>query len=164
MFNITKKKTYYKPTDEEINAIIASIISENTQKVTIKIETITNKEQLEKEMMEFILEICQVKTQEEYALSFLINCINLLSVYLLQHSNGSKMFNLMNKNEFRHLWKALNEKIKMLKKIRNVTHHYDNLTNEELQQIFNHDALSIDSSQGLQYHIFMWCCLLFQSH
>ncbi|CAG8772738.1 3363_t:CDS:2 [Gigaspora margarita] len=62
----------YKPTTEEINSIITSTIPENTQKATINgVETITNKEQLEKEMMEFILRIRQIKTQEEYAPSSL---------------------------------------------------------------------------------------------
>ncbi|CAG8795390.1 264_t:CDS:2, partial [Cetraspora pellucida] len=92
------KKKYFKPSSAEIDEIIRGIIPENTHKATIKwftilenwhtdvgynysIETIEDKEQLECEMIEFIIGICQVRTQKEYVPSSLVNCINLLSLY-----------------------------------------------------------------------------------
>ncbi|CAG8613494.1 11780_t:CDS:2, partial [Scutellospora calospora] len=64
---------------------------------------------------------------------------------------------------FRLLWSTLNGKLKQLKKSGTIVKHHDNLTDEEIQKIFQHDSISIDSPQGLQYRIFIWCCLLFQS-
>ena len=120
------------------------------------------KDQLEMEMIEFILEIWQVKNSAEYAPSSLINCINLLSLYLLNHPDGNYKFTLSNKKEFRLLWSTLNGKLKKLKKSGNIVKHHDNLMDEEVQQIFQHKSISINDPQGLQYRIFMWCCLLFQ--
>ncbi|CAG8764048.1 11417_t:CDS:1, partial [Cetraspora pellucida] len=96
-----KKTTYHKPTSEEINEIIKGTISENTRKATAKwvgileawhsevrynydVETIINKNQLEREMIEFILGIHKVCDQGEYSPSSLMNCIRLLSVYILR--------------------------------------------------------------------------------
>ncbi|CAG8828114.1 14004_t:CDS:2, partial [Gigaspora margarita] len=104
---MTKNK-YYKPTSAEINEIINSTILENTQKATAKwvkilenwwhnvgynygIETVTDKDQLEREMIEFILGI-------------------------RHHPEGTNVFNISNRKEFPHLWEALNGKIKKLKK------------------------------------------------
>ncbi|CAG8841522.1 1113_t:CDS:2, partial [Gigaspora margarita] len=57
--------------------------------------------------------------------------------------------------------KTLDGKMKQLKKIGKVARHHDPLTNTEIQAIFAHEATSISHPQGLQYRIFMWCCLLF---
>ena len=124
----TLNKRYYKPTSSEIDEIIRSTIPENTRRATSKwvkilenwcrdvgydygIETITDKNQLEREMTEFILGIRQINTNKEYAPSSLINCIKLLSVYILKHPRGNKIFNLSNRKEFSHLWEALNAKM-----------------------------------------------------
>src|SRR6185437_4316445 len=94
------KQKYIKPSEAEIDAIIRGTIPENTRKATAKwvkvlenwrndvkynygVETIEDKEQLEQEMIEFIIGICQIRTQKEYAPSSLVNCINLLSLYIL---------------------------------------------------------------------------------
>ncbi|CAG8728079.1 12283_t:CDS:2, partial [Cetraspora pellucida] len=90
------------------------------------IETITNKNQLECEMTEFILGIRQINTNKKYALLSLINCIKLLS-------------------------KVLNVKIKKLKKDGIVSHHHDHLTETELRTIFQHNLVSSNTPQGLQY-------------
>ena len=96
------KNKYYKPTSAEIDEIINSTVPENTRKATTKwvkileswrcevgyeygIETVTDKDQLEREMTEFIIGIRQVNTNKEYAPSSLINCIKLLSIYIMKH-------------------------------------------------------------------------------
>ncbi|CAG8625018.1 13798_t:CDS:2, partial [Racocetra fulgida] len=111
---------YYKPSQEEILATRTDTIPTNTKKSIDKwvqilqnwhhtvgydygIETINNKDQLKTEMTEFILEIRQIKNSAEYAPSSLINCINLLSLYLLNHPNGNQQFTLSNKKEFSRL-------------------------------------------------------------
>ncbi|CAG8838846.1 35675_t:CDS:2, partial [Gigaspora margarita] len=118
----------------KINEIINSTIPENTQKATAKwvkilenwrhdvgynyrIETVTDKDQLEREMTE---------------------------------------------KEFPHLWEALNGKMKKLKKEGLVLRHHDHLADTELQTIFQHYTVANNTPQGLQYRVFMWCCLLFQ--
>ncbi|CAG8846184.1 33956_t:CDS:1, partial [Racocetra persica] len=139
---------YYKPSQEEILATRTDVIPVNTRKAIDKwvqilknwrqtvgynygIEEINSKDQLETEMIEFILGIRQVKNSAEYAPSSLINCINLLSLYLLNHSDGNRQFTLSNKKKFRLLWSTLNGKLKKLKKSRNIVKHHDNLTDEE---------------------------------
>ncbi|CAG8812823.1 26272_t:CDS:2, partial [Gigaspora margarita] len=99
-------------------------------------------------MTEFILGIRQIKNSAEYSPSSLINCINLLSLYLLNHPDGNHQFTLSNKKEFR----LLNGKLKQLKKSGTIVKHHDNLTDEEVQQIFQHSSISINDPQGLQYH------------
>ncbi|CAG8814064.1 21927_t:CDS:2, partial [Gigaspora margarita] len=153
--NMTKNK-YYKPTSAEINEIINSTIPENTQKATAKwIKILENwLHDLEREMIEFILGIRQVNTNKEYAPSSLINCIKLLSVYILKHPEGTNVFNISNRKEFPHLWEALNGKMKKLKKEGLVLHHHDHLADTELQTIFqhytvaNHKAYNIESLCG----------------
>ncbi|CAG8829275.1 14601_t:CDS:1, partial [Racocetra persica] len=56
---------------------------------------------------------------------------------------------------------ALNSKMKVLKQSKKTTKHHDPLSPDELKTIFNHEALSINTAKGLQYQVFMWCCLLF---
>ncbi|CAG8834278.1 3108_t:CDS:1, partial [Gigaspora margarita] len=92
------------------------------------IETISNKDQLETKIIEFILEIHQVKNFAEYAPSSLINCINLLSLYLLNYPNGNQQFTLSNKKEFRLLGSTLNRKLKQLKKSGTIVKYHNNLT------------------------------------
>jgi hypothetical protein len=176
--NVTKIK-YHKPTTDEINEIINSTIPENTRKATAKwvgiletwrlevgyeygIETITDKDKLEHEMIEFILGIRQIRSQQEYSPSSLINCIRLLSIYILKHPKAINKYNIGNRKEFAQLWEALNGKMKQLKKKGIISRHHDHLTDEELKKIFQHDAVTSNTPQGLIYRIFMWCCLLFQ--
>ncbi|CAG8717396.1 30787_t:CDS:2, partial [Racocetra persica] len=84
------------------------------------------------------------------------------NLYLLNHPNGNHQFILSNKKEFRLLWSILNGKLKQLKKYGTIVKHHNNLTDEEIQQIFQHNSVSINDPQDLQYRIFIWCCLLFQ--
>jgi hypothetical protein len=174
-----KEIKYQKPTNEEINEIINGTIPENTRKATTKwigilenwrsevgyeygIETIKDKDQLEHEMIEFILGIRQVYTQLEYSPSSLINCIRLLSIYIVKHPNAVKKYNIGNRKEFPQLWEALNGKMKLLKKKGVVARHHDYLTDIEIKEIFQHTAVNINTPQGLLYRIFIWSCLLFQ--
>ncbi|CAG8798605.1 4710_t:CDS:2, partial [Gigaspora margarita] len=90
------------------------------------IEMVTNKDQLEKEIMEFF---CG---------------------YIYKHPGGSKKFIINNKNEFPLLWEALNGKIKVLKQSGKVTKHHDPSSSDELRTIFNHEALSINTAKGIQ--------------
>ncbi|CAG8698436.1 7285_t:CDS:2, partial [Racocetra persica] len=106
--------------------------------------------------------IRQINTNKEYAPSSLINCIKLLSVYILKHPRGNKIFNISNRKEFSHLWEVFNRKMKKLKKDGIISHHHDILTETELRTIFQHNLVSSNTPQGLQYRVFMWCCLLFQ--
>ncbi|CAG8635955.1 12631_t:CDS:2 [Cetraspora pellucida] len=157
---------------QEINEIIASTIPENTHKATAKwvkileswrsevgydygVETINDRQQLEHEMIEFILGIKQIRTQSEYSPLSLINCIRLLSVYIFKHPESTNKFNINNRKEFPQLWEALNGKMKHLKRQGIVSRHHDHLTDDELKQIFQHSALSIDHPEGLLYRIFM---------
>ncbi|CAG8703579.1 8589_t:CDS:2, partial [Cetraspora pellucida] len=113
-------------------------VPENTQKATAKwvkilenwqhdarykykIKTVTNKNQLEQKKTKFILKIQQVNKNKEYVLSSLINCIKLL--------------------------KTLNGKIKKLKKEGLVSHHYNHLTDTELQTIFQHYIIANNTPQ-----------------
>ncbi|CAG8758266.1 22509_t:CDS:2 [Gigaspora margarita] len=57
-------------------------------------------------MIKFILGIRTICTQQEYSLSSLMNCIRLLSVYILKHPQGANKFNLGNRQEFAQLWDA----------------------------------------------------------
>ncbi|CAG8814777.1 45908_t:CDS:2, partial [Gigaspora margarita] len=168
----------YLLTDKEIESIIESSISKNTRKVMKKwvtalnrwcenvryhydVETISNKDQLEKEMTEFFCGVQKVQNGSDYSLSSLTNAYNCLSNYISKHPKRSNTFTINNKNDFSLLWKALNGKMKALKKSEKVTKHHDLLTPEELKQMFNHEALSINTAKGLQYRVFIWCCLLF---
>lgn len=120
----TNKAKYHKPTSDEINEIINGTIPANTRKATMKwvgileawrsdvgyeygVESIIDKDQLEREIIEFILGIRTIRTQEEYSPSSLMNCIRLLSVYILKHPQGTMQFNLGNRQEFRKLWETL---------------------------------------------------------
>ncbi|CAG8838167.1 20135_t:CDS:1, partial [Racocetra persica] len=111
--------------------------------------------QLEREMTEFILGINQIRDQSEYSPSSLMNCIRLLSVYIFKHPESVNKFNINNRKEFPRLWEALNGKMKQLKKDGIVSRHHDHLTDDELKQIFQHPALSINNPEGLLYRIFM---------
>ncbi|CAG8774539.1 26390_t:CDS:2, partial [Racocetra persica] len=51
--------------------------------------------------------------------------------------------------------------MKVLKQSGKVTKHHDPLSPDKLKTIFNHKTLSINTAKGLQYQVFMWCCLLF---
>ncbi|CAG8827804.1 21580_t:CDS:2, partial [Gigaspora margarita] len=62
-------------------------------------------------------------------------------------------FTLSNKKEFRLLWSMLNGKLKQLKKSGTIIKHHDNLTDEEIQKIFQHDSISIDSPQGGEHYL-----------
>lgn len=168
----------FKPSREEIQHIKSSTVPENTRKTIVnwvrilnnwrenvgysyQIETIQNKQQLEQEMIEFVCGVRQLRNGDEYAPSSLRNAINCLAMYLLDHPLNINKYNLASKQEFRDLWKTLDGKMKQLKKIGKVARHHDPLTREEIQAIFQHEATSISHPQGLQYRIFMWCCLLF---
>ncbi|CAG8824838.1 31275_t:CDS:2, partial [Racocetra persica] len=143
---------------EEIQHIKNSTVPENTRKTidnwvrilnnwrenvgyNYSIETIQNKPQLEQEMIEFVCGIRKLKDGEKYAPSSLHNAINCLAMYLLDNSLNINKYNLARK----------------------VAQHHDPLTTTEIQTIFAHEATSISYPQGLQYRIFMWCCLLFAS-
>jgi hypothetical protein len=125
------------------------------------IETIKNKQQLEHEMVEFICGVRQLNSEKEYAPFSLHNTINCIAAYLLDNTLNTDKYNLASKQEFRDLWKTLDGKMKLLKKNGKITHHHDPLTNMEIEAIFKHDAISATHPQGLQYRVFMWCCLLF---
>ncbi|CAG8678099.1 4785_t:CDS:2 [Cetraspora pellucida] len=140
-----KTNIYHKPTSEEINEII------NKVGYNYGVKTISNKDQLECEIIEFALGICKICDQKEYSPFLLINCMKLLSVYILKHPNAVIKFNIGNRKEFAKLWNALDGKIKQLKKKGIVSQHYDHLMNEELKKIFQHDAVSNTTLQGIQF-------------
>ncbi|CAG8851411.1 12950_t:CDS:1, partial [Racocetra persica] len=77
------------------------------------------------------------------------------------HPGGSQKFVINNKSEFPLLWEVLNGKMKILKQSEKVTKHHDLLSPDKLKTIFNHKTLSINIAKGLQYQVFIWCCLLF---
>ncbi|CAG8787673.1 23635_t:CDS:1, partial [Racocetra persica] len=56
-------------------------------------------------IIEFILGILTIRTNEKYSLSSLMNYIRLLSIYILKHPQVTKQFNLGNQQEFAQLWK-----------------------------------------------------------
>ncbi|CAG8531005.1 22521_t:CDS:2, partial [Gigaspora margarita] len=113
------------------------------------IETIQSKPQLEQEMIEFVYSIRKLKDGKEYLPSSVCNAINCLAMYLLDNSLNINKYNLASKQEFRDLWKALDGKMKQLKKIEKVARHHDPLTTTEIQTIFAHEAISISYPQGL---------------
>ncbi|CAG8842068.1 634_t:CDS:2, partial [Gigaspora margarita] len=77
--------------------------------------------------------------------------VKILENWNSEHPNKTNTFNLTNKKDFRCLWEALNRKMKMLKWIEKVSCHNNNLIDKKLYQIFHHNAISIDLSQGLHY-------------
>ncbi|RHZ86306.1 hypothetical protein Glove_52g174 [Diversispora epigaea] len=123
MTKISKTK-YCRPTSDEINEIINAtekwigILEAWRSDVgyNYSVESITDKDQLEHVMIEFILEIYTIHARQEYSPSSLMNCIRLLSVYILKHPQGTMKFNFGNRQEFAQLWEALNGKMKQLKK------------------------------------------------
>ncbi|CAG8803982.1 16382_t:CDS:2, partial [Gigaspora margarita] len=147
----TKVHGDYLPTGKKIDEIIESYIPENTCKATQNIETVTNKDQLEKEMMEFFCSMRKIQDESNYSPSSLVNTYNCLSNYIYKHPGGSQKFVINNKSEFPLLWEALNRKIKVLKQFGKVTKHHDPLSPDELRTIFNHKALLINTAKGLQY-------------
>ncbi|CAG8766191.1 38490_t:CDS:2 [Gigaspora margarita] len=99
--------TYYKPSQEEILATRTGVIPANTRKATDKwvqilknwlqtvgynygIKTINNKDQLETEIIEFILGIQQIKNSAKYLPSSLINYfqgpIHDFKLYISKHT------------------------------------------------------------------------------
>ncbi|CAG8445727.1 16649_t:CDS:2 [Acaulospora morrowiae] len=150
------KSGNYKPSAKEIQHIRNLNIPDNTRKSVDKWE-------LEQEMIEFICGVRQINSGEEYAPLSLCNEINCLATYFMDQPLNINKYNLGSKQEFRELWKTLDGKMKQLKKIGKITCHHDPLVNSEVHTIFNHEATSTSYSQGLQYCVFMWCCLLFAS-
>ncbi|RIB09566.1 hypothetical protein C2G38_2208602 [Gigaspora rosea] len=67
----------------------------------------------------------------------------------MKHPKSTKSFNISNRKEFTHLWKALNGKMKKLKKDEIVSCHYNHLMDTELQSIFQHYAVANNTPQGL---------------
>lgn len=112
-------------------------------------------------MTEFFCGVRKFQDGSDYSPSSLTNAYNCLSNYISKHPNRCNTFIINNKHDFPLLWEALNGKMKALKKSGKVTKHHDPLTPEELKMMFNHEALSINTAKGLQYRVFMWCCLLF---
>ncbi|CAG8837519.1 22691_t:CDS:2, partial [Racocetra persica] len=174
----TKVRGDYLPTDKEIVKIIESCILENTCKATQKwvkalnrwqnnvgycygIETVTSKDQLEKEMTEFFCGVRKIQDRSDYSPSSLVNAYNCLSNYIYKHLGSSQKFVINNKSEFPLLWEVLNRKMKVLKQSGKVTKHHDPLSPDELKTIFNHKTLLINTTKGFQYQMFMWYCLLF---
>ncbi|CAG8793668.1 26435_t:CDS:2, partial [Gigaspora margarita] len=143
-----KARGDYLPTDKEIDEIIESCVPKNTCKAMKKwVKALTRW----RNNVGYCYSIETVANGSDYSPSSLVNAYNCLSNYIYKHPGGSKKFIINNKSEFLLLWEALNGKMKVLKQSGKVTKHHDLLSPDELKAMFNHDALSVNTANCIQF-------------
>jgi hypothetical protein len=123
------------------------------------LESLSSKEQIEKEICEFIYGV-RAKTGERYSRSSLKNAVASISRHL-KDTIPQWSYNLLDKNNFPKLHATLDGTLKEMKKLGiGAAKPHEGLTNDELKVILNHDAVSPNEPEGLLRRVFLWICLL----
>jgi hypothetical protein len=123
------------------------------------LESLTFKEQIEKEMCEFIYGI-RTKKGDQYSRASLKNAVGSISRHL-KESIPQWNHNLLNKNDFPKIHATLDGTLKEMKRLGiGAAKPHDGLTNEELKLVLQHKVMSPSNPEGLLRRVFLWVCLL----
>ena len=123
------------------------------------LESLSSKEQIEKEICEFIYGV-KTKNGAQYSRASLKNAVASISRHL-KDSIPQWNYNLLDKTNFLKLHATLDGTLKEMKKLGiGAAKPHEGLSNKELKLILHHDGISPNNPEGLIRRVFLWICLL----